>query len=148
MYTFPDIPKYGSFTKHPNFIKLGPFFSWMYFARNFFSKLIYNITIVFWIMYRMTKMLYFRLRDQWNGKEDILSTLQYDWQWDDFHRDAEDMKYVNFRYNDHKDREANLSFWTHQVYKPDADRAKQAYRYYRYGSDSLPEKFSRAFGLI
>lgn len=93
-------------------------------------------------------MLYFRVRDSLKGKEDLLSTLQYDWVWDDLHRDAEDMRYVNFRYNDHKDRCAKYSFWTHQTYKGEADRAKQEFRYYRYGSDSLPEKVTRAFGLV
>lgn len=99
-----------------------------------------------WVLWRMSRMLYRRVTDQLSGKEDLLSTLQYDWAWDDLHRDAEDMRYVNFRYGDHKDRDAGVSFWTHQTYKPEADKAKQAYRYYRYGSDSTAEKVSRLFG--
>ena len=89
----------------------------------------------------MTIMLYERIKDQWDGKEDKLSTLLNDWSYDDWHRDSEDMKYVNFRYNDHFDREPSMSFWTHQYYKPEADKAKQAYRYYRYGADSYMDKF-------
>lgn len=92
-------------------------------------------------MYRMTFMMYRQLKLHWNGKEDKLSTLLTDWSYDDWHRDSEDMKYVNFRYADHFDREPSMSFWTHQVYKPEADKAKQAYRYYRYGNDSYFEKF-------
>ena len=88
-------------------------------------------------------MLFVRVRDQWEGKEDKMSTLLSDWSYDDWHRDSEDMKYVNFRYNDHKDREAAMSFWTHQVYKPEADRAKETYRHYRWGNDSYLDAFFR-----
>jgi len=101
--------------------------------------------IVLWVLWRMSRMLFFRLKDQWEGKEDKLSTLQYDWMFDDYFRDAEDMKSVNFRYNDHKDREPHVSFWTHQVYKPQADRAKATYRYYRHGKETIGDKISKLF---
>ena len=92
-------------------------------------------------MYRMTVMMFRQLKNHWEGKEDKISTLLNDWQYDDWHRDSEDMKYVNFRYADHSDREATLSFWSNQHYKPEADKAKQTYRYFRYGNDSYFKKF-------
>jgi hypothetical protein len=92
-------------------------------------------------MYRMSYMMYRQLKFHWEGKEDKVSSLLNDWQYDDWHRDSEDMKYVNFRYADHSDREPSMSFWSNLHYKPEADKAKQVYRYYRYGNDSYLQKF-------
>jgi hypothetical protein len=92
-------------------------------------------------MYRVSCLLWVRVYDQWNGREDKMNTLLNDWYYDDWHRDVEDMQYVNFRYNDHRDREPLMSFWTHQIYKPEADRAKEAYRFYRYGNNSYVDNF-------
>jgi hypothetical protein len=92
-------------------------------------------------MYRMSFMMYRQLKLQWEGKEDKVSSLLNDWQYDDWHRDSEDMRYVNFRYADHSDREPSMSFWSNLHYKPEADKAKQVYRYYRYGNDSYLQKF-------
>ena len=84
--------------------------------------------------------MYKQLKGHWYGKEDKLSTLLNDWQYDDWHRDAEDMKYVNFRYSDYFDREPSMSHWTHQRFRPMADKGKQMYRYWRYGKDSYLER--------
>lgn len=92
-------------------------------------------------------MFYLRVKDQINGKEDLLYSLYADWQYDDWHRDAEDMKMVNYRYNDHKDREKEVSFWTHQVYKPGADKAKEALKFYRRGNDSYLNWFFSTKGI-
>lgn len=81
-------------------------------------------------------MLYHRVRDQWQGKEDKLYHLYNDWQYEDWHRDSEDMKLVNFRYSDHRDRSPLMSYWTHMIHKPDADKTTQALKYYKYGNDS------------
>lgn len=136
MYYFPELSKYGGFTKHPNYRKLGRFWSWTYLFRNFFSKSFNNYFLVLWITWRVSVMLYRRIKDQINGKEDLLYSLYYDWQYDDWHRDIEDMKMVNFRYNDHRDRDPSVSFWTHEIYKPEAEKAKSALKFYRYGNDS------------
>lgn len=96
-----------------------------------------------WLTWRMSRMLYNRVRDQWNGKEDVLYHLYTDWQYEDWHRDAEDMKLVNFRYNDHRDRSPLLSYWTNMMHKPDADKTKSALKYYKYGNDNYFQWFFR-----
>ena len=65
-----------------------------------------------------------------------MSTLLNDWSYDDWHRDSEDKNSSISIYNDHFDKEPSMPFWTHQYNKPEADKARQAYRYYRYGYDS------------
>src|SRR5690242_4971748 len=101
-----------------------------------------------WVFYRLSLLMYRQLHNHWEGKEDKLSTLLNDWSYDDWHRDSEDMKYVNFRYADHFDREPSMSFWTHLKYKPEADKAKQAYRFWRYGNDSYSYKLFENFRRI
>jgi hypothetical protein len=96
---------------------------------------------VIWVTLRVTKQLYERVRNQINGKEDLLTTLQYDWQYDDFFRDVEDGKMVNFRYGGHRDRAHYLEDYTHMVHKADADRAKKAFTWYRYGNDGFLDWF-------
>lgn len=87
-------------------------------------------------------MLYRTIKDQWNGEEDKLTTLQYDWQYEDWHRDSEDGRLVNFRYSDHVDRIPEFSHFSHMIYKPGADKAKQAIRFYKHGNDNV---FDRLF---
>jgi hypothetical protein len=89
-----------------------------------------------WVLYRVSKQLYFKIRDQIDGKVDILSTIQYDWQYEDLFKDNEDLRIVNFRYGDHIDRVIQLSLLDLNRSKPDADKAKQAIRYYRHGNNS------------
>lgn len=95
----------------------------------------------------MSRMMVYQLKNHWEGKEDKMSYLLNDWSYDDWHRDADDMKMVNFRYADHTDREPSMSYWSNLHYKPEADKAKQAYRYYRYGQDSYFKNFVKIFGF-
>lgn len=92
-------------------------------------------------------MLYHKVRDQLDGKEDILTTLQYEWQYEDLYKDAHDMKTVNYRYGDHIDRNIEgLDNHSVQVFKPDADKAKQALRYYRHGNNSYLDWMKNMIG--
>ena len=90
-----------------------------------------------WITWRLTKMLYHKIKSQANGEEDKLTQLQNDWQYEDWHRDSEDGRYVNFRYSDHIDRIFEFSHYSHMVYKPGADKVKQALRFYKHGNDTV-----------
>ena len=87
-------------------------------------------------------MLYYTSKDVLQGKEDRLSQLQYDWQYEDFFRDSEDGRYVNFRYGDHVDRIPEMSHHSDKIYKPAADKVKQALRFYKNGNDGF---FDRLF---
>ncbi len=51
-------------------------------------------------------------------------------------KDNEDLRIVNFRYSDHIDRVIPLSNLNLNTAKPDADKAKQAIRYYRHGNNT------------
>ena len=90
-------------------------------------------------------MLYHRIKDTIEGNEDRLTQLQYDWMYEDWHRDAEDGRYVNFRYGDHTDRIREFSHHSHMVYKPGADKVKQALKFYRHGNDTFIDRW---FGWI
>jgi len=94
-----------------------------------------------WVTFRLSLMLYRRVKNQWNGKEDLIYSLYNDWQYDDWHRDVEDMKAVNYRYSDHRDRDAKFGFWTHMTFKPHSDYANSAIKFYRKGSDSYFDYF-------
>lgn len=85
------------------------------------------------------------MRDQLQGKEDLLSTLQYDWYYEDFYKDVNDMKAVNFRYGDHRDRIPYVSEFSNELLKPEADKAKQALRFYKRGEDSFLGWFFKYF---
>lgn len=94
-----------------------------------------------WLSIRMTKMLYNKVRDQFEGKEDLLNQIYTEFQYEDLHRDSEDMKVVNYRYSDHRDRSPPLSYWNHMAFKTEADKAKQAHKFYKYGTDSYVQWF-------
>ena len=100
-----------------------------------------------WLSWRVSRFLFYRLRDQWNGKEDLLTTLQNDLQYDDFFRDNKDNKSVNFRYSDHRDNCEQFGFWNHDILKPDADYAKAMLKHYKKGADSYWGYFTRGFKL-
>lgn len=89
-----------------------------------------------WVTWRLTKHLYRRVKDQWNGIEDRLTNLQNDWMYEDFYRDSDDSRYVNFRYSDHEDRVEGSSHDTTWKMKPAADKGKQAWKWYKTGNDS------------
>ena len=87
-------------------------------------------------------MLYRTAVNSFNGKEDRLTQLQNDWMYDDFFRDSEDGRYVNYRYSDHVDRIPAMSHHSDLVYKPAADKVKSALRFYKNGNDGF---FDRLF---
>ena len=128
LYSFPEMSRYGMFWRHPNYKKLGHGWSWFYFLRVPFTT---------WITWRLTKMLYYKAKDTVHGKEDRLSQLQNDWMYEDWHRDSEDGRYVNFRYGDHVDRVPEMSHHSNMIYKPSADKVKAALRFYKNGNDSF-----------
>jgi hypothetical protein len=93
---------------------------------------------VLWVSWRLSRFLYYHLKDQWNGGFDLLTTLQYEFQYEDLFKDNEDMRIVNFRYGDHIDRAYTLSqLPMGQMFKPDADRAKAAVQWYRHGNNTF-----------
>jgi hypothetical protein len=81
-------------------------------------------------------MLYYKVKDTFEGREDRLSQLQNDWMYDDWFRDSEDGRYVNFRYGDHVDRIPEMSHHSDMIYKPAADKVKSALKYYKNGNDT------------
>jgi hypothetical protein len=98
-----------------------------------------------WVSWRITKMMYRTAVNTWRGKEDRLTQLQNDWMYDDWFRDNEDSRYVNFRYSDHLDRVSDISHHSHMIYKPAADKVKSAMRFYRNGNDNF---FDRLFNRL
>jgi hypothetical protein len=90
-----------------------------------------------WLTWRVGKHLYYHIKDQWNGKYDILTTFQYDHQYEDLFKDNEDMRIVNFRYGDHVDRVFAVSQMPLDSHRIDADKAKEAVKWYRHGNNSL-----------
>ena len=94
-HTFPNMTAYGKFSAHPNYKVLGPIYSYFYLLRP-----------VFWtyICLRMTRFLYRMIRAHWEGKD--AAELHYFWYYDtlypDLLNDADDMRYINFRYTDAK----------------------------------------------
>ncbi len=99
-----------------------------------------NLILAAWICWRLTKMLYHTTKDTLQGREDRLSQLQNDWMYEDFFRDSEDGRYVNFRYGDHIDRIPEMSHHSHMIYKPAADKVKAALRFYKNGTDSFLDR--------
>ena len=51
------------------------------------------------VTWRVSRYLYLRIKDQLDGKVDLLTTLQYEWQYEDLFKDSEDMRIVNYRYS-------------------------------------------------
>ncbi len=96
-----------------------------------------------WVTWRLTLMLYHKVKAVSNGEEDRLTQLQYDWQYEDWFRDIEDGRYVNFRYGDHRDRWQNMSHFSHMMFKPGADKAKQAIRFYKHGNDNVWDRLTK-----
>jgi hypothetical protein len=89
--TFPNLASYPKFSAHPNYKILGPIYSWFYMIRP-----------IFWtyIFMRMSRFLAFMIKRHWEGKDDLHYTWYYDTLYPDMFFDAEDMRYINFRYTD------------------------------------------------
>jgi hypothetical protein len=91
--TFPNMAAYPSFSAHPNYKLLGPVYSYFYMARPMFFT---------WIFYRMTRFLYSMVWRHYTGQDDLHSTWYWDTLYPDMIFDADDMRYINFRYTDQK----------------------------------------------
>ena len=91
--TFPNLLSYGKFSNHPNYKLLGPIYSYFYLIRPIFYT---------YIFYRMTRFLYFMAKRHYEGGDDKHYFLYYDTLYPDMFHDAEDMRYINFRYTDQK----------------------------------------------
>ena len=91
--TFPNLSSYKSFSAHPNYKIMGPMYSWFYLLRP-----------VFWVYVcaRMTRFLYYMIDRHWKGKDDQHYFWYYDTLYPDLLHDADDMRYIGFRYTDQK----------------------------------------------
>ena len=91
--TFPNVTAYKSFSAHPNYKIMGPAYSWFYMVRP-----------IFWtyVCARMTRFLYFMIDRHWKGKDDPHYFWYYDTLYPDLLHDADDTRYINFRYTDQK----------------------------------------------
>ena len=92
-HTFPNLLAYKGFSAHPNYKLMGPLYSYFYLLRP-----------VFWtyITYRLTKTTYVMAKRHWAGQDDMHYTWFYDTVYPDLLHDADDMRYINFRYTDNK----------------------------------------------
>ena len=91
--TFNNLQNYKSFSAHPNYKLLGPFWSYFYAIRPFFWT---------WVSFKMTRFLYFMVLRHWEGLDDKHYFWYYDTLYPDLIHDEEDMRYINFRYSDQK----------------------------------------------
>ena len=94
---------------------------------------------------KMSRMLFRRVRDSWNGKEDLLATLQYDWYYEDLYKDHKDMRVVNYRYGDHWDRIPYVNSMSNDLFKMEADKTKKLLNFYKRGEDSYWQWFTKYF---
>jgi hypothetical protein len=112
---------------------MGPYWSWFYFLR---------VPFMAWITWRVTKMLYRKLRDNYNGKEDPVYTFQNESMYEDLYFDREDLRTNNFRYSDHRDRRDShdINHYTSLALKPDAEKSEQAWRWYKHGNNGILDR--------
>ena len=101
-HTFPNLLAYKSFSAHPNYKLMGPVYSWFYMARP-----------IFWtyITYRLTRATYLMTKRHWEGKDDMHYYWFYDTLYPDLLHDADDMRYINFRYTDNKVTPEPMTGW-------------------------------------
>ena len=72
---------------------MGPLYSWFYLLRP-----------IFWtyICVRLTRFTWQMTKRHWAGEDDMHYTWYYDTLYPDLFHDADDMRYINFRYTDNK----------------------------------------------
>ena len=72
---------------------MGPMYSYFYLLRP-----------IFWtyITYRLARTTYVLSVRHWNGKDDLHKVWDNDTLYPDLLHDADDMRYINFRYSDQK----------------------------------------------
>ena len=116
--TFPNLSTYRRFKDHPSYKILGATYSYFYAAR-----------VLFWTYCtgRMTLFLYGMIKRHWEGNDDQHYFWYYDTLYPDLLHDADDMRYINFRYTDQK-------------VSPDALNGYYPYANVRYGG-FLNQKF-------
>ena len=93
LHTFPNVLAHKSFHHHPNFKLMGPLYSYFYLLRP-----------IFWtyITWRLGRATWYMIKRHWEGKDDAHYTWFYDTLYPDLLHDAEDTRYINFRYSDAK----------------------------------------------
>lgn len=91
--TFPNVTAYKGFTHHPNYKIMGAGYSWFYMLRPIFWTYIFA---------RMSRFMYYMIERHWQGKDDQHYFWYYDTLYPDLLHDADDMRYINFRYTDQK----------------------------------------------
>ena len=91
--TFPNLRAYKRFSHHPSYKLLGPIYSGFYLVRPLFWT---------YVFYRMTKQLYYMVWRHYTGRDDLHYFWYYDTLFPDMIHDADDMRYINFRYTDQK----------------------------------------------
>ena len=91
--TFPNLLAYKRFSHHPNYKLMGPIYSWFYLVRPIFWS---------YITYRLTYTTLKMVKRHWEGKDDPHYFWYYDTLYPDLLHDADDMRYINFRYTDNK----------------------------------------------
>ena len=92
-HTFPNMLAYKSFSAHPNYKLMGPLYSYFYLLRP-----------IFWtyITYRIGRTTFNMAKRHWIGQDDLHMTFDKDTFYPDLLHDADDMRYINFRYTDAK----------------------------------------------
>ena len=92
-HTFQNLLAYKRFCDHPNYKLMGPVYSYFYALRP-----------VFWtyITFRLFRCVWFMVKRHWEGRDDMHYTWYYDTLYPDLLHDADDMRYINFRYTDAK----------------------------------------------
>ena len=93
LHTFPNLLAYKSFHQHPNFKLMGPLYSYFYLLR----PIVWT-----YVFYRLSRATWVMTKRHWEGKDDQHYTWFYDTAYPDLLHDAEDMRYINFRYSDAK----------------------------------------------
>lgn len=92
-HTFSNLLAYKKFAEHPNYKLMGPLYSYFYMLRP-----------IFWtyITVRLVRCTWWMTKRHWEGNDDPHYTWYYDTLYPDLLHDADDMRYINFRYTDAK----------------------------------------------
>ena len=115
--------KYKKIRAHPNYSKLGAFWSWFYIIRPF---------VLGYLTWRVAILFVKTAKNQWAGNHNFYETIMCDEVYYlDHHRDTRDHKMVNFRYSDHVEQIQRISHINHDIFKPEADYAKGLINYFR-----------------
>ena len=84
---------YKSFNAHPNYKVLGPIYAYFYLLRPLFWS---------YISVRLIASTTMMIKRHWEGKDDKHFFWYYDTLYPDLMCDADDMRYIGFRYTDNK----------------------------------------------